>query len=407
MNTKTKQRITMIFVIGALLAGCALSDKVQRLRYATSLFSGQEQYENFARIPSMFPVSTLTPAENAYRWPTRPPMALPETFLHQGEDTNLEQFISETDTAALLVIHDGAIRYERYWLTGGQTVAWPSWSVAKSFVSALVGIAVRDGLIDDVDDPVTRYLPELDGSGYDGVSIKDILQMSSGARWNEDYSDFGSDINRLGRILALGGSLDRFIAKIEPELPPGSFNRYNSADTQVLGRLLVKVSGQSLSDYMQTALWTPLGAESNGHWLLDNRNMEMAFAGFHATARDYAKLGELYRVAGQWRGEQLIPAQWIDDSITPDAPHLQPGENRASNNVFGYGYQWWLLDPSKDEFTAMGVYNQFIYVNRRANTVIVKLSANSDFGVTDDQSSYRDQETISMFRAIAASAQNL
>ena len=407
MNTKTRYRITMLVLIGALLAGCALSDKFKRLRYATSLFSGAEQYENFARVPTMFPVSTLAPSDLPYRWPNQQSILLPESFEHDNQSSDLAAFLDETDTVALLVIHNGQIRYEHYWITGGETVAWPSWSVAKSFVSALVGIAIRDGFIDSVNDPVTRYLPELSGSGYDGVSIKDILQMSSGARWNEDYSDFGSDINRLGRILALGGSLDRFIAKIEPERPPGTYNRYNSADTQVLGRLLVAVSGQTLSDYMHAALWSPLGAESNGHWLLDNENMEMAFAGFHATARDYAKLGELYRLGGVWRGEQLIPAQWIKDSITPDAPHLQPGENEASNNEFGYGYQWWLLDPTKGEFTAMGVYNQFIYVSRSTNTVIVKLSANSEFGVTDDQSSYRDQETISMFRAIAASTQNL
>ena len=391
-----------ILAIAIAVQACSLVDKGKRLNYANSLFSGKEQYENFARIPDMFPVSMLERAQDPMLFPIGGPYELPSEFRHEGQAQSTKTFLEETDTVALLILHDGRLRFENYWLTGGEDVVWPSWSVAKSYVSALVGIAIEDGLIEFVEDPIDQYLPELASSGYADVSIKDVLQMSSGARWNEDYSAFDSDINRLGRILALGGSLDKFVASIGPDLPSGTYNRYNSADTQVLGQLIVAVTGQSLSDYMSKRLWQPIGAEGPGHWLLDSRDMEMAFAGFHATARDYAKLGELYRNRGMWRGRQLVPEDWVSASLKADAAHLQPGDNPASNNEFGYGYQWWLLDGDEGEFTAMGVYNQFVYVRPAKGVVIVKLSAKSDFGISNDQSSYRDQETISLFRTLAA-----
>lgn len=395
--------MAVAFLCVSALTACAVLDRVQRLQYATSLFSGKEQYENFARIPEMFPVSTVSAANPSQEWAVGDEIKLPSSYIYLEDVQSTERFLVETDTVALLVLHNGQIRYENYWLSGGKDVQWPSWSVAKSYVSALVGIAIHEGLIGTVEDSITDYLPELIGTGYDGVSIQDILQMSSGARWNEDYSDSKSDINRLGRIIALGGSLDKFIATIGPDLKPGTYNRYNSADTQVLGRLLVKVSGLSLSEYMEKELWRPLGSDQDGYWLVDNKGMEMAFAGFHATARDYARIGELYRNKGKLDGKQIISNDWVQASTTATKQHLLSGENPASNNEFGYGYQWWLLDGDEGEFTAMGVYNQFVYVNPAKDIVIVKLSANSEFGVRDDQSSYRDQETISLLREIANS----
>ena len=204
-------------------------------------------------------------------------------------------------------------------------------SVAKSFISTLIGIAIEQGHINDVNDPVTVYVPQLKGSAYDGVRIKDVPQMSSGARWNEDYSDPNSDVMRSARILAAGGSLDEFTASLTNELEPGTFNRYNSTDTQVLGMLLREATGASVTQYMQQVLWGPIGAESDAYWLLDSENMEMVYAGLNATARDYAKLGELFRLEGQVNGRQLVPSTWVRASTTPDAPHLLPGDNPLSD----------------------------------------------------------------------------
>lgn len=394
-------------VIAAVVLFAFLNkDRIDRAATVSTLFTGAEQYENFNRMQDMFPSAEMTPAVEPFEFGEGDRISLPESFVFEGETVNTQTFLADTDTSALLVLKDGEIVFEDYWLTGGRDVTWLSMSVAKSFVSALVGIAVADGEIESIDEPITKYVPELSGSAYNGVSIKDVLQMSSGARWNEDYSDPESDINRFGRIFALGGSFNEFAATLERQRPPGTYNLYNSTDTQVLGMLLVNATGRPIADYMQEKLWEPLGAESRAFWLLDSEGMEMAFAGMTATARDYAKIGELYRLEGRLNGQQIVPSEWVSASVTPDAPHLMPGkDNPASDFELGYGYQWWIPEGAEGEFSAIGVYNQFVFVNPSCGTVIVKLSAYSDYGVSLDESSYREIETIEMFRAINAQMQ--
>lgn len=224
--------------------------------------------------------------------------------------------------------------------------------------------------------------------------------MSSGARWNEDYSDPTSDINRFGRIMAIGGSMNEFAATLEREHEPGTLHHYNSVDTQVLGMLLRESTGRTIADYMTEKLWHPLGMESDAYWMLDSESMEMAFGGLNATARDYAKLGELYRLGGRWEGRQIVPRAWVHASVTPDAPHLTPEAKAESDFPVGYGYQWWIPAGDEGEYAAIGVYNQFIYVNPSRDVVIVKLSAFSDYATSLDDSAYREIETIEFFRAI-------
>lgn len=392
-----------VLVLAVALVVFLNKTRIDRAATVASLFSGAEQYENFNRLHTLFPNAEMPASQAPFKFAEGAPLALPESFQFEGQRVDAASFLVDTDTAALLVIDQGAIVFEEYWLTGGEDVTWMSMSVAKSFVSALVGIAVDEGKIDSIQDPVTKYVPALAGSAYDGVSIKDVLQMSSGARWNEDYSDPESDINRFGRIFALGGSLNAFAATLENQRPAGTYNLYNSTDTQVLGMLLVNTTGETIADYMSDKLWQPLGAESPAYWLLDSDGMEMAFGGMNATARDYAKIGELYRRGGRLNGKQIVPAEWVAASVTPDAPHLMPGkDNPASDFELGYGYQWWVPDGDEGEYSAIGVYNQFVFVNPTRGTVIVKLSANSDYGTSTDPSSYREIETIEFFRAINA-----
>jgi CubicO group peptidase (beta-lactamase class C family) len=224
--------------------------------------------------------------------------------------------------------------------------------------------------------------------------------MSSGARWNEDYSDPSSDIHRFGRIMAIGGSMSAFAATLDREHEPGTLNHYNSTDTQVLGMLLVRSTGRTIADYMTEKLWHPLGMESDAYWMLDSDDMEMAFGGLNATARDYAKFGELYRLGGRWNGRQIVPCAWVQASVTPDAPHLTPEAKAETDFPVGYGYQWWIPAGDEGEYTAIGVYNQFIYVNPSREVVIVKLSAFSDYATSLDDSAYREIETIEFFRTI-------
>ena len=395
---KIKSLIALVSVT-LLVTACSKDPQEERLSWASSLFTGVEQYQNFNRVYEFFPTSELVPSNTPLIFEHGPSIELPSHFIFQDNLINVNEYLSRTDVTALLILKDGKIRYENYWLTGGKSVKWLSASVAKSFISALIGIAIDQGYINSVDDAVTVYVPQLKDSAYDGVRIKDILQMSSGASWNEDYSDPNSDINRSVRIFALGGSLDEFTASLKNEKKPGTFNRYNSTDTQVLGMLLREATGISVTQYMQKMLWDPIGAEDNAYWLLDSENMEVAYGGFNATARDYAKLGELYRLEGNINGTQIVPSNWIQASITPDAAHLMPGENTLSDYPLGYGYQWWIPDDSGD-FMAIGVYNQFIYVSPQNNVVAVQLSANNIYGTNEELSTLSEFESISFLKAI-------
>ena len=395
---RIKDFITIFFLS---MFAVAYSNNVneERLRFVGSLFTGEEQYQNLNRVYEIFPTSKLSHSSKPLVFKKGASLELPSNFIFEDKVVKVDEYLSRTDTSALLILKDGKISYENYWLTGGKNVQWISMSVAKSFISALIGIAIDQGHIKSLEDEVTDYVPQLKNSAYDNVRIKDILQMSSGASWNEDYSDPNSDINRSSKIFAIGGSLDEFSASLKKELKPGSYNRYNSTDTQVLGMLLREATRTSITKYMEEMLWHPMGAQDSGYWILDSKNMEMAYAGFNATARDYAKLGELYRLGGKINGKQIIPSDWIKASVKPDAPHLMPGDNPLSDFPLGYGYQWWVPDLSGD-FSAIGVYNQFIYVSPKSNMVIVKLSANSIYGTSEALSTLSELEAIEFFKAI-------
>lgn len=366
------------------------------------LFSGEKQYENFSRFKEILPVVRMAPARSPHPFDTGRAVELPSEYFHDGRMASSKQFLLDTDTAALLVLHAGVIRYEQYWLTGGEKVQWISWSVAKSFVSALVGIAIDEGHIGSIDEPISDYIRVNPGSAYEGVSIKAVLQMSSGARWNEDYNDPASDIYRLGAAMAGVSTLDDFVASMAPEAPAGTICRYNSGDTQALGTLLVRATGRSLADYMWEKLCDPLGFESESYWLIDETGTEMAFAGLNLTARDFAKFGELYRRNGRWGERQIVPSAWVEASVTSDLPHLQPGGPILADHALdmGYGYQWWLPAGTRREFSAMGIYNQLVYVDPSRQLVIVKLSANPAYGTSMDELTNREFENVAFLRAI-------
>lgn len=367
------------------------------------LFTGAPQHQHFPRLRDFAPSREMAPSREPFTFPQGEPLELPTTYDFEGSTKSVHDFFVDTDTAALLVIQNGAVRHETYALTGGPDTPWISWSVAKSFISTLVGVAIEDGLIGDIDDPISDYIPVSPGSAYDGVAIRQVLQMSSGARWKEDYSDPESDIIRLGSVMAGISTLEAFVADMVRENAPGTVCLYNSADTQALGSLLVHATNRPLSDYMQEKLVEPLGIAAPGYWLLDSSGMEMAFAGLMLTPHDFAKLGELYRQSGTWRGTQVVPAEWVRSSISAGAPHLKPGRVILNDHTIalGYGYQWWLPDGDIGEFAAIGIYNQFIYVDPSRDVVIVKLSSNRAYGTTPHQSTNREIETVEFLRAIA------
>lgn len=384
----------------------AVSDSSTPAESPIQLFSGEPQYAAFCRMQSLLKVTTMRAAAHPYDFPGGAPLRLPTTYRYNGALRSLHGFLGATHTAALFVLQHGAVRHEQYWLSGGRDVQWMSFSVGKSFTSALLGIALEEQLIESVTDPITRYVPGLRGSAYDDVPIKHILQMSSGVRFLEDYSR-PEDINRLAAPMMGVSTFDEVVIALKRERAPGTVCRYASADTQALGLLVTTVTGRSLAAYMEEKLSGPLGMESPGYWITDGTGREMAFGGLLLTARDFARLGELYRNGGEWQGRRILGADYVHASVTADAPHVLPGGPIVANHAFGpgYGYQWWLPAGDRGEFSAIGVYNQFIYVDPSRATVIVKLSANPGYGLSEDEDMNKDLENIEVLRALSAACE--
>ncbi|WP_456696210.1 serine hydrolase domain-containing protein [Aeromicrobium sp. P5_D10] len=370
---------------------------------AMGLFTGAPQHENFNRMAQLLPSTQMPPSSSPRPWRVGSPVSAPETFEGAGTTKSFEDFFAETDTAALLMIEDGEIRYERYALTGGIDVPWISMSVAKSFVSTLVGIALEEGYVTSLDQPISDYITVQPGSAYDGVSIKDVLRMSSGARWNEDYADPDSEVFGLNAAMAGIGALEDLVAAMVRESEPGTVCRYNSGETQALGLLVIKATGRTLSDYMHEKLVEPLGFEAPSYWMIDAAGVEQAFACLNATARDFARLGDLFLNRGAIDGRQIVSEQWVKAATTWDDPMRAPGMPIVGSDRvdLGYGYQWWLPGGDDGEFSAMGVYNQLVYVDPTRRRVVVKLSANRAYGTTSDEATNRNEESVEFVRALA------
>lgn len=371
-----------------------------------NLFSGAPQIDHFGRMAEVVGTRAMAPSAHPRPWPEGARIDLPTTFSFDGSEHSVEEFLDDTETSAVLVLHDGRVVHERYFRTGGPDVPWLSMSVAKSFVATLVGIAVQEGLIRDIEQPISDYVPVDPGSAYDGVPIRSVLQMSSGAVWNEDYSDPEADALRLARATSgQGGNLDTVVATLGREREPDTLCRYNSCDTQALAALIRHATGGTLADYMQEKLCEPLGFQHEGAWVVDPSGVEMGFAGLNLVARDFARLGELYRNHGEVDGAQVVPAEWIHAAVTSSLPHLEAGKVVVGGGITpeGYGYQWWLPPGEREEWMAAGVYNQYVYVDPANSVTVVKLSANRRYGTADAESAHREAQSLELLRAIARS----
>lgn len=389
-------KITGIVLILLLFVACLTRKKIYRLNFALKMFSGVEMVDRFRTVEEYFPTRIIEPNETPSSFArVSQDIQLPESYQHRGKIKSTQQLMDITDATGLLVIKNDTIRFEKYYRGNTEDSHTIAWSVTKSFVSALIGIAIEEGHVKSIDDTVIKYVPELKGSAYENITIKNLLQMSSGVRWNEDYSDFDSDINRFGRTLALGRSFEAFVQSLETAREQGTYNLYNSMDTQVLGMIISRACGMTLSDYLETKLWKPLGMENKAWWVVDDFGDEFAAAGLNASLRDYARFGKLYMNKGTFNGQTVVPSSWVEESLTPDAEHLMP-----SQYSFGYGYQWWIPQSDQGEFLAVGVYNQFIYVNPSENVIIVKSSAYSSYGSGDEYDTYSDHESLALFRKI-------
>lgn len=392
-------------VVGVLLVAAVAAwnhDRIKRLMAANSLFSEERIVGNFSNMGGMFfyedlPVdhSNISPLPHA-----KNPKPLPENFEFNGRTIALAGWQKERAQTAMVVLKDGEIVYEEYFLGTGPEDLRISWSVAKSFLSAAFGIAISQGLIPDIDAKVTDYVPELAVSAYRDASIRNVLNMASGIEFNEDYLDFYSDINKMGRVLALGGSMDAFaVGQDVSSRPPGTAWQYNSIDTHVLGMVLRAATRQSVKQYLTENLLNPLGLEGPVYYLTDGFGVAWVLGGLNMRTRDYARFGLMMAQDGMIDGRQVVPAGWVRASTRQSAPAPAPG----NENVLGYGYQWWVpRNATEGEFIADGVYSQHIYANRPLGVVIAMNAADRNFrGDTENITSMN----VEAFRAIARALQ--
>ena len=380
-----------------LLVSIIILPKALRVHKIKTLYDKDKIVYNFVNMDKIFPSRNIK-ASDKPKPIKKNIQTLPETFSFEGETKNLQEYLDYFWSDGMIVIHRDEIVYENYWLGNNESKKHISWSVAKSFISALVGIAFEEGLIDSLEDPITKYLDDFETTGYDNVSIKDILQMSTGVLFNEDYADYNSDINRFGRAIATGTSMRDFSKTLTREKEPGTYMHYVSINTQVLGFLLQKITNKSISEYLYEKIWNPLGMEDSAYFILDDVEDELALGGLNATLRDYAKFGLLYLQEGKWNDSQILSEQWIEDSHKTDREHLVPGVRDTSSNPWGYGYQWWVPGFPDTDYTASGVYNQYIYINPESETVIAKTSSNYKY--TSELQWSKDMH-VAMFRSIA------
>jgi CubicO group peptidase (beta-lactamase class C family) len=360
-----------------------------------TLFAQSHRVENFRAMDRVFPDRPV--ARSGPIWAFgHDPQPLPATYAFGGAERELAAFLDRTVTTGLLVVHRGEITHEDYRLGADETSPFTSWSMAKSVLSALIGIAIEEGHIASLRDPIGAYVPALQGSGYADVPIEDALTMSSGVAFDEDYDNPLSDINMLFiRAMAMRVPIEQIIGGLQRERAPGTYNDYVSADSMALGLVLEAATGMRVAAYLQSRLWEPMGAEADATWSTDRTGREFALCCLNARLRDYARFGRLYLEGGAREGRQIIPADWVVASVNPKAPHLQPGPNPASSWTFGYGYQWWVPENPRGDFLAIGVWGQYIYIDPTRSVIIVKTSADPAF---DDN----DHESVAAFRAIAA-----
>ena len=379
-----------------IIVGLINREKIIRLYNVNNLFTEEKIISNFSSMNKLFISTNLPKSGNVYQW-QQAPKPLPASFNFKGEKYNIEQYLKDTRTTSFLAVNDGKLTFENYYLGTNVDDRRISWSVAKSFLSAMFGIAVGEGKIASLDDAVTKYVPELAQSAYNGVAIRNVLNMASGVEFDEDYLDYESDINRMGRVLALGGSMDKFAQGIVAKAhEAGEIRQYVSIDTHVLAMVLRAATGKSLSELFVENLWSKLGAGADAYYVTDGEKVAFALGGLNLRTRDYALFGQLYLQNGKWNNEQIIPLEWAIESVKNNAP-----SPNYSGETLGYGYQWWLPINANEEFFAIGIYGQYIYINRKLGVVIVKTSADRNFRNDGANGDLIKQKTIEMFRAIA------
>jgi CubicO group peptidase (beta-lactamase class C family) len=352
-----KSRVRLLFVLSVLLfSSCQL---------------GRFAWYNFADITDhkIFPTRTLTLSDSPFTFFKGKQIA-PKTIEINGKSQSFEAFLKEHKTVAFMVIRNDSILYENYFSGYDSSSIVASFSMAKSYTSALIGCAIDDGLILSVNESITKYIPEMSKNGFDKVTIKHLLQMTSGIAFNESYyNPFGD-----AATFYYGRQLDKKTIKLKLAKEPGTQFEYTSGSTQLLGLVLSRaLKTESITQYFERKLWKPMNMEFEGSWSLDKKNgMEKTFCCLNARARDFAKFGRLYLNNGNWNGTQLVSSAWVVESTKADS---------SEGGVPYYKYQWWLETDNINQYCAQGHLGQYIFVDKEKKIIIVRLG--SGYGNVD------------------------
>lgn len=339
--------------------------------------------QTFRNIDRLFPTRAIVPAATPRALPPSGRMLTKLRVPLGDSSVSMEQYFEHNRVAAVLVLHDGRIAYERYRYGNGPRTRWMSMSVAKSVTSTLIGAALRDSAITSLDDAVTRYVPSLTGSAYDGVTVRQVLTMTSGVRWSERYTDPSSDRRRLleAQIAQQPGGALAVMRALPRAAAPGSVNTYSTGETQIAGEIVRAAVGRPLADYLSDRIWMPAGMADTARWWLDSPDgVEIGGSGISATLRDYGRFGQFILDDGIIGTDTVLPSGWVRQATAP--------VTLTTGKTIDYGYLWWpATTPSgrRDHaFSAVGIHGQLLYVNRAARVVIVSWGAHPAPGGGDD-----------------------
>ena len=344
-------------------------------------------------IELMFDTARVEPGSRQWKLP-RKTQPLDFTYEVDGVTHPAADVLENTYTDALLILRDGVIIHEAYLNRTDERTHFMSYSMAKSLNAVMMGFALRDGHVADVADQVSKYVPQVAGSAYDGATLRDVLQMRSGSDWNDNFFRPGpaKDINEQAFMRnEVRYVTPAFTAKRAH--PPGAVFNYNTVDAALIGLVIEHATRKPISQYMSEKLWKPAGMESYAFYVLDGPpgiGREFTGGGFNAVLRDYGRIGLMMLQNGTANGRRLLPPEWIRDSTTP-----APGPDAQATIGLGYGYLWWTVNGT-NAYTALGGEGQFIFVDPDSRTVIVKLS---HMPVGPD-AARPQRETMAFFKAV-------
>ena len=347
---------------GAAQAQVPLDPKTPSILFWTP----QQQSDGYRSMETVYKAETEKRGKKVHPLPLAAKQIAP-TWEHEGKAWTVDSYMAAYNVSGILVLKDGKIVLEKYGMGRRPQDRWTSFSVAKSVTSTLVGAAIQDGKIKSLSAPVTDYIPELKGSGYDGVTVRQLLMMSSGVKWNEDYVDPNSDVSRSTTLPMEPGrnSLVTYMSRLPRAHPPGTMFNYSTGETDLVGILVSNAVGKSVSKYASEKIWKPYGMDSDAVWVTDPAGHERGGCCMSLTLRDYGRVGQFILDGGKAGGKQILPPTWTSEATTPQITN--------GTRERGYGYFWWM--PDTGAYEARGIFGQSITTYRDDRIIIVTNAA--------------------------------